>query len=50
MGGEQQIVGVRNGFVGTAPALVPDVLNAAAGTLTYPAGYDPYTLARIKLN
>ena len=42
---EQQIIGIRNGYVGTAPVLWP---NFPAGT--YTTGQDPYTLARIKLN
>lgn len=43
-GGEQQIVGIRNGFIGTAPVLWPD--NAG----TYSGTDDPYTLARTRLN
>lgn len=43
-GGEQQIVGIRNGFIGTAPVLWP----AADGT--YSNGTDPFTLARQRLN
>jgi prepilin-type N-terminal cleavage/methylation domain-containing protein len=42
-GGEQQIVGFRNGFIGTAPVLWPD----AGGTYT---NQDPYSLARKQLN
>lgn len=44
LGGEQQIVGIRNGFIGTAPVLWPDVNG------TYTANQDPYSLARSKLN
>ena len=43
-GGEQQIVGIRNGYVGTAPVLWPN----ADGTYTAPQ--NPYTLAQSKLN
>lgn len=43
-GGEQQIVGIRNGFVGSAPVLWP----ATDGT--YSPGTDPFTLARQRLN
>lgn len=44
-GGEQQIVGVRNGYVGTAPVTWPDL-----GTGAYPAGQDPFSLARQQLD
>jgi prepilin-type N-terminal cleavage/methylation domain-containing protein len=43
-GGEQQVVGIRNGYVGTAPVLWP----ATSGG--YGAGQDPYTLARQQLD
>jgi len=43
-GGEQQIVGVRNGYVGTAPVEWPQ----ADGT--YPGGRDPFSLARERLD
>lgn len=43
-GGEQQVVGVRNGYVGTAPVLWP---NAGGG---YGVGQDPYSLARQQLD
>jgi prepilin-type N-terminal cleavage/methylation domain-containing protein len=48
LGGEQQIVGFRNGFIGTAPTLWPDTPSGA--NLTYAVGSDPYSLARLKLN
>ena len=44
-GGEQQIVGIRNGLVGSAPVLWPD----AAGNFL-PVGQTPFSLARNKLN
>jgi hypothetical protein len=44
MGGEQQIVGIRNGFVGTARVFWPD----PNGVFT--PGTDPFTEARLKLN
>jgi hypothetical protein len=51
LGGEQQIVAIRNGFVGSAPVLWPDVTSAGPPpTLTYSSGNDPYMLARLKLN
>jgi prepilin-type N-terminal cleavage/methylation domain-containing protein len=42
-GGEQQVVGIRNGYVGTAPVLWPN----ATGLY---AGQDPYSLARAQLD
>jgi prepilin-type N-terminal cleavage/methylation domain-containing protein len=44
-GGEQQIVGVRNGYVGTAPVEWPDLT-----TGNYPGGRDPFSLARERLD
>lgn len=44
-GGEQQIVGIRNGLIGSAPVLWPD----AAGNFL-PVGQTPFSLARNKLN
>jgi hypothetical protein len=44
-GGEQQIIGIRNGFIGTAPVLWPD-----GGGGTYSNGNNPYSLARQQLN
>jgi type II secretory pathway pseudopilin PulG len=44
LGGEQQVVGIRNGFVGSAPVQWPQ----ANGT--YNASENPYTLARSRLN
>ncbi|MCS6866939.1 MAG: prepilin-type N-terminal cleavage/methylation domain-containing protein [Gemmataceae bacterium] len=41
--GEQQIVGIRNGYVGTAPVLWPN------DNGTYPPGQNPYSLAQQKL-
>lgn len=46
-GGEQQIVGIRNGFVGTAPVLWPD--NATGTYGTPPVTQDPFSLARNQL-
>jgi hypothetical protein len=45
-GGEQQIVGIRNGFIGTAPVLWPD----ATGNYTTNPLTDPYTMARQRLD
>jgi prepilin-type N-terminal cleavage/methylation domain-containing protein len=47
-GGEQQIVGIRNGFVGSAPVLWPD----AGGTYPIVNGVQqtPFSLAQNKLN
>ena len=42
--GEQQIIGIRNGYVGTAPVLWPDDTGA------YPAGQNEFSLARSKLD
>jgi len=44
LGGEQQIVGIRNGFVGSAPVQWP-LTNG-----TYNTNENPYTLARTRLN
>lgn len=44
-GGEQQIVGVRNGYVGTAPVEWPDLT-----TGNYAGGRDPFSLARERLD
>jgi hypothetical protein len=46
-GGEQQIVGIRNGFVGSAPVMWPD-LNS--GTYGAAPNNDPYAAARLRLN
>lgn len=43
LGGEQQIVGIRNGYVGTAPVLWPN------DDGTYPANQNPFSLALSRL-
>jgi type II secretory pathway pseudopilin PulG len=48
LAGEQQIVGIRNGFVGTAPVFWPNP-NGTYGIVNG-VQQDPFTLARSKLN
>lgn len=46
-GGEQYIVGIRNGYVGTAPVIWPD---NSSGPGTYSSPYGPFASAKMKLN